>query len=290
MKLVYQAYGRSDIVQQVLFSVASLKSFYPEGLPLTVEIYTDRKADLVEFFQGAPKILIQHFTEGELQEWRGEIQFVHRVKLEILKRASLVYGTTGSEALVYLDGDTFFKSKPHTLFSSISNETSLMHLRESSLREGLDLLTRKIAKFVKGKSFVTKSETIKIGPETEMWNAGVIGVSAGNSKLFQPMIDLTDALYSKYQKHVMEQLAVSYYLNRETKVIAADSVIHHYWDQKPEYDQAISDFILKNPSFESAASSMAQFPWPPKKPAGPAISPGFFASFKKAFRRLFVSK
>jgi hypothetical protein len=285
MKLVYQAYGRSDIVQQVLFSVVSLKSHYSGKFPFEIEIYTDRKSDLEDFFQNEAQIRLIEFTNQDLQKWRGEIQFVHRVKLEILKAAS----AEGS-AVVYLDGDTYFKANPDPLFRQISDSVSLMHLRESSLAEGFDLLTRKIAKFVKRKSFQTKTETLNIPPETEMWNAGVIGVSAQNTKWFQPMIDLTDVLYSKYQKHVMEQLAVSYYLNRETEVLPAESLIHHYWDQKPEFDLAIARFILEKPSFRSAVRDLSQFQWPAPRPVKPAIRPGILSKLRKVFERSTISK
>ena len=52
MKIVYQAYGRADICQQAQFSLVTLKSFYPDGIPYQVEIYTDRKNELEVFFAG----------------------------------------------------------------------------------------------------------------------------------------------------------------------------------------------------------------------------------------------
>lgn len=286
MKLIYQAYGRADIVQQVLFSVISLRSFFPAGLPFKVEIYTDRKADLEDFFKKEPNIILTEFSDEQLQTWRGEIQFVHRVKLEILKAASL--GNEGP--LIYLDGDTYFKTNPTELFSKITDQVSLMHIRESSLREGRDLLTRKIAKFVKGKTFQLKEGALQIPPETEMWNAGVIGVSQKNTRWFSNMIEMTDVLYSRYQKHVMEQLAVSFYLNRETKVLPSDQVIHHYWDQKPEFDQAISDYISHQADFKQALVNLKQFPWPAPKPPKPAIQPGFFSRIRRLFESPSVSK
>lgn len=286
MKIVYQAYGRVDIVQQVLLSVATLKRFYPQGFPFTIEIYTDRKAELDEFFQGEKALEIVQFTPEQLKEWRGQIQFVHRVKLEILRKAS--QGNQGS--LIYLDGDTVFKASPQELFSKISEKTSLMHIRESSLKEGRDLLTRKIGKFVKGKTFQLKEGAIQIPPETEMWNAGVIGLDQSNTRWFTNMIEMTDVLYSQYQKHVMEQLAVSYYLGRETKVLPSAEVIHHYWDQKPEYDVAIASFFERQTNFRSATASLNQFPWPPPKALKPAQSHGFLGKIRGLFVGSSVSK
>lgn len=286
MKIVYQAYGRKDIIQQVLLSVSSLKMFYPQEIPFEIEIYTDQKASIESFFRSEKTVSIIEFTHDQLKEWRGEIQFVHRVKLEILKLAS----RNLKGPLIYLDGDTVFRSAPNELFSEISSRISLMHIRESSLKEGKDLLTRKIAKFVKGKTFKLSEGLLQIPSDTEMWNAGVIGVAPDNTKWFSNMIEMTDVLYSRYQKHVMEQLAVSYYLNRETQVLPSDDVIHHYWDQKPEFDQAIASYFSKHTDLVQATAHLSQFPWPAPKVSKTKVSGGILSKIRRFFESQYVSK
>jgi hypothetical protein len=95
-----------------------------------------------------------------------------------------------------------------------------------------------------------------------MWNAGVIGIAAANTALFGPMIELTDALYGQYQKHIMEQLAVSYYLQQATEVRTADRVVWHYWAQKDELNPKIAEFLDRNRTLSDAAAGFASFPWP----------------------------
>lgn len=262
IKVVYQAYGRKDIVQQVFFSIASLRAQVSAHSPQPlIHIFTDNKATIMEFVGDDKNILVTEFSQEQLQTWRGEIQFVHRVKLEILKQAFVDW----DGALVYLDGDTVFLGDPLPLFDKINAKTSLMHIFESSLGKPQDPLTRKVAKFVKGKSFKISGQTTTVGPDTEMWNAGVIGIDSSNKGLFNAMLELTDQLYAAYPKHVMEQLAVSWALKNNTSLLPSDDLILHYWNQKPEYDQAISDFLVKNPSLIAATANYPQFVRPPLK-------------------------
>lgn len=263
LKIVYQAYGKNDVIAQALFSTISLASLYPEGWPYQVEIYTDQADRIRGFFstyRGQNPVIIVSIHPEQIKRWRGAIDFVHRVKLEILREASRNWAGD----LVYMDGDTYFAEKPDDLFAQISPSTSVMHIREHSLAEPRDVLTKKIAKFVKKKKFSVGGEEIEIPPQTYMWNAGVIGMANENLRLLGGMIDLTDVLYSQYEKHVMEQLAVSYYLQTAGTVVAAEPVIKHYWNQKEDFDRAIRSFLLQHSDFQSALSYYTNFPWPPK--------------------------
>lgn len=257
-KLVYQAYGRWDIIEQVLFSVVSLRRFFPDGLPFQIQIFSDQPEKLRVFFANEKNIQIVPIASEQIQRWRGAIDFVHRVKLEILKSASQEWHGD----LVYLDGDTYFSASPLSLFEQISDRVSLMHIRESTLGEPADPLTKKIGKFVRGRKFQIQGKLTEIPPSVAMWNAGVIGISKKNCEHFDAMIAMTDVLYGEYQKHVMEQLAVSFYLQTNTEVRAADPTVQHYWQLKQEFDQAIHQFLSRNPSFQAAVAALPMFQWP----------------------------
>lgn len=262
---MYQAYGQREVVQQMLLSVLTLRGQYPGGLPCEVRIYTDQVAELSAFFSGEPGVRLVAITAAQIRQWRGSIDFVHRVKLELLREAALTI--TGT--LVYLDTDTFFTAPPMPVFEQVSDAVSLMHIRESTMSEPISPLFGKVGRFVKRRTFTVAGSPVRIPVTTAMWNAGVIGVSPRNALLFTPMIELTDQLYGGYQKHVMEQLAVSFYLHEASEIRPADAVIGHYWRQKPEYTAAIASFLARHPTFQSALQAMAEFPWPPP----PAESP-----------------
>lgn len=258
MKIVYQAYGREDIIQQVLFSIVSLKTRAQNFASFKIEIYTDQAARLKNFFVDVPEVQIKEITALQIKSWRGDIDFVHRVKLMILQQATVAL----HEPLVYLDGDTYFAKDPTELFSQISPTRSLMHLRESRMDEATDPLTKKIARFVRKNTFKVEGENIQIPVTAEMWNAGVIGLHPSNFLLLPMMVELTDQMYSRYQKHVMEQLAVSYLLQTKTMIATSHLEVIHYWPSKEAFDQAIQKFLSNKPTFPQAVDGIQSFEWP----------------------------
>lgn len=273
MILCYQAYGRLDVVHQTLFSIVSLLRFLPQESPLKIVVYTDMREKLEAFFSGESRVTLIEVTDADLKRWRGAIGFVHRVKLEVLRDCA----TRFSGPLFYADGDTYFLESPVALFQQVNDQTSLMHLAENVIEQGRDPLSKKIAKFLRKNIFQISSGKVQVPPSTVMWNAGVIGVSENNRKLFASMIELTDAMYSLYKKHVMEQLAVSYFLQRKTKVLASDQVIYHYWDQKPEYQKAIDDFLAAYPTAIAGVQNVSNFQAPAKSAPLPKKKRGFLA-------------
>lgn len=269
MKLVYQAYGRQDIIEQVLFSVVTLKSQWPAEKPFPrVAIYSDQPEKVEQFFLGWKDILIEPISAPMIREWRGQIDFVHRVKLKVLEHASLNLDS----ALIYLDGDTYFAKDPSALFDKISATTSLMHIQEARLDRAPDPLTKKIARFCRKNSFLAQGSMVQIPPQTEMWNAGVIGISPENFSVLERAVALTDEMYARYQKHVMEQLAVSFVLQERTTLIPCHLEVIHYWAAKLDFDQAIHTFLTANPTADQALASLPSFPWPSPIKAKPKKS------------------
>lgn len=257
MKIVYQAYGIKEICEQTLFSSVSLLRYLPDN-NTEIVVYTDQPEWFNAFYENHPSVHIVTITNEQIKKWRGEIDFVHRVKIEVLKDAASRFQDT----IVYLDGDTYFKENPSKLFSQITDNVSLMHVRESSLANPQDLLTKKIGKFIKKNDFFLSDKSKKLELDTYMWNAGVIGVSHKNTQFFDEIISLTDQMYSQYQKHVMEQLAVSFVLQAHTDVLPSDHVIYHYWNEKPQYQQEIQNFFSKNTKLSSALDNYDQFEFP----------------------------
>jgi hypothetical protein len=258
LKIVYQAYGRTDAIEQVLLSTASLRSWYPAGFPFEIEIYTDQTDRLREFFGSENRVTLVPITGEQIQAWRGKIDFVHRVKLEILSSATKNWDGD----LLYLDGDTYFTAHPEALLNQISDSVSVMHVRESTLGRPDNLMTKKVAKFVRGRRFKVGGEEFDIPPSTVMWNAGVMGMSRKNCKLLGNMIELTEVLYGEYRKHTMEQLAVCFYLQRTSEIRAAEPIIKHYWNLKEYFDQEIHRFIEKYPTLPAAVAGLPTLTWP----------------------------
>lgn len=260
--LVYQAYGVQDVIRQTMFSIVSLLKAIEPSDTLQIWIYTDQKNIFTDFFGEHPRLKYVEVTMEQIKAWRGEIDFVHRVKIEILKDA----GSRFKGCLYYCDGDTYFMSSPAKLYARVNDRYSLMHIAENALDRGTDPLSKKILKFVKKHHFQVNQELVGIGPSTVMWNAGVLGLSEKNKSLLPFVLELTDQSYSLYRKHVMEQLAFSFFLQTRSEIIPANDVIYHYWNQKAEYQSAIDQYLKETGTVEKALESYSgfSFPAPPK--------------------------
>jgi hypothetical protein len=243
--LVYQAYGIPEVMRQTQFSIISLLKNISEKEAINILIYTDDEKYFSQYFKGISNLSYVNLSKEQISKWRGDLNFVHRLKIEILIDA----GKRNPGHLYYSDGDTVFLDCPLKKFSKVSDRSSLMHIAESVLEDAKDPLTRKIYKFTKRNHFhIGGNEALAIGPSTVMWNAGFIGISEKNKSLLPLVLQLTDQTYAIYQKHVMEQLAFSYILQTNSEISATDDLIKHYWDQKPEYQSAIDQFLNKFPT------------------------------------------
>jgi len=260
--IVYQAYGSDDILHQTGFSILSLLKQVALNDDLDVWIYTDKKIFFEKLFGSQPNLKLIEITADQINKWRGPVPFVHRVKIEILKDAASRF----KGSLFYCDGDTYFQREPISLFNKVNERTSLMHLNEGALDETKDPLSKKILKFTKKHHFQISNELVGIGPSTQMWNAGFLGIAEKNKILLPLILELTDQTYALYQKHVMEQLAFSFYLQTRSSILPAQDVVYHYWNQKAEYQAAINAFLSSYPDFQSALQNWTQF----QKPETPA--------------------
>lgn len=270
MRLVFQAYGLQEIMRQTFFSIASLLRQLEKDSPLKVAIYTDQPEYIQAFIQKNPRVETVVIDREMIKKWRGEIDFVHRVKIEILKDA----GQRFPGDLFYCDGDTYFLGSPTAKFKKVDDKHSLMHIFESVLGDKKDPIAKKMNKFVREHKFQINGKDSGLNSRSAMWNAGVIGISNKNKNLLDDILALTDQMHKIYPKHVNEQLAVSQVLKNHTEISATDELIVHYWNQKEDYQIAVDKFLESFPSLERAIENYEKFerPLPPKKGLSKLIS------------------
>ena len=237
--LVYQAYGKDEIKQECVFSVLSLYRYTSESLlnQLSVVIYTDtpEKFDLLE---SSPfPVFFEAVNTQTLTDWRGDIDFVHRVKIKILQDFCSKY----QGAVLYLDTDTYFSQNPDTLFGLIEQGKYLMHTAEGAINSKKNLTLKKLEKFLSSRTIQIGKETMQIDTHLQMWNAGVLGFVSEQIELLDNVLLFTDTFYKLYQKHIAEQFAFSFYMQKN-ELLAADSYIFHYWNFK-EFRSILSEFF-----------------------------------------------
>lgn len=269
---VYQAYGKVEILQQTMFSVVSLLSYVRQAGDCGIVIYTDQKSYFTKALGELPFVSYEDLNAEKIAQWKGQIQFVHRLKIEMLLDAVQKY----PGRLIYLDGDTYFLSDPRVLFEKINDGMTLMHLPEGKISILRDPLSKKLRKFLRRESFQLDGKKYVISPDLTMWNAGVIGYSSSHRPLLKQILELTDQTYTKYQKHVMEQMSVSEVLQKHTAVHRTDETIYHYWNQKDEYQRRIVDFLGADQNLNQLLENYQKFSFP--EPPSPKRT--FWEKFK----------
>jgi hypothetical protein len=222
--LIYQAYGSPDILNEALLSILS---YLRQPADATVLVYTDNPAHFQAVLDDAAGVTFVFIEPNQWRTWRGEIDFVHRVKIKVLQHAAMHY----PGQLLYVDTDTIFTQSPAAIFTALAQGERFTHVSEGRLGDG-NPLNRKINRALQQASPGIALIGGPIGPETRMYNAGVLGLRSLDAPLLADVLALTEQLYRLYPKHVMEQLAFSVVWARSGPVREAVPWVYHYWNLK----------------------------------------------------------
>ncbi len=235
--LIYQAYGSPDILNEALFSILS---YLRQPAGATVLVYTDNPAHFRAVLGEAAGVAYVPIEPAQWRAWRGDIDFVHRVKIMVLQHAAAHYAGN----LLYADTDTVFTQSPAEIFDLISQGQHFMHLSEGRLNDG-NSLNRKINRVLQARDTPALVGG-PISPATCMYNAGVMGLRSTDAPLLAQVLALTEQLHRLYPKHVMEQLAFSVIWARQGPVREAAPWVYHYWDLK-EIRPALAALLAPQP-------------------------------------------
>jgi len=221
-----QCYGDEGIFYECAMNLLSLSRLYKKEELEQVEIwiYTDKPAWFNRFRQCDLPLNFKPLNDIILKQWRGKIDFVHRVKIEMLK--NVLQGKDGS--ILYVDTDTLFTRRIDELWQQIEGGALFMHMDEGKVSgEGNEVL-RKL------NAFLHSSQAPQGKPlyDMQMWNAGVLGFNTGHAALLDEVLKLTDSVYARYPKHIAEQFAFSVIFQQQGKVQAAEPYLFHYWNLK----------------------------------------------------------
>lgn len=210
-------------------------------------MFSDNKDFFHQIFED--KIKIIPLTAEMIQKWRGEIDFVHRVKIEVL----IDFFKRFEGHCFYIDSDTIFLDSPAEIIKGIENHELYMHINEGMIKSKINPIFKKMYKFLKAHTDVPL--------DSQMWNAGMIGIHNDDKDLLYKILNLTDEWYIIFPKHVIEQFAVSYILQSQKPIKATDHIIHHFWDFK-EFRNHIDYFFDSNPGKKYKELLALKFPNP----------------------------
>jgi len=226
--IVFLCYGNERVFHECVFALLSLSRIYDRGLPdnMQVWIYTDKPGWFRSFKECPLHLNYRETRLDEIKQWRGTIDFVHRVKIEMLKD----FSANKSGNVLYADTDVVFAYPVDDVFQALSAGKRYMHIMEGKISEEGNPIFKKLNAHLKTEA------TLKLNGkpmyEMAMWNAGVLGFNTKDSGLLDSVLDFTDREYPKFSKHVVEQFAFSVYFSQPGDIKAATPYIIHYWNLK----------------------------------------------------------
>ena len=226
--IVLQCYGIESVFLECTFALLSLSRLYkPEDLSNTeIWIYTDNPGWFTSFKNCWLPLHYRVVDKALVQQWRGEIDFVHLVKIELL----LYFIKEREGNVLYCDTDIIFTHKFDAICQGVTAGNLYMHMMEGKVSDKANPLLTKLNNFLRGANLppVNNQQLYNFN----MWNAGVLGFSTRYRQLLTDALRFTDEMHPRFPKHIIEQFAFSVQFQSVAEVKAALPFIIHYWNFK----------------------------------------------------------
>jgi hypothetical protein len=210
---------KSAILEELYGSLWSLKEVTTKK-DFEVVIYTDGDLALEQASFGF-KITVNILSRNQLSEWLQDINYLLILKPRVIKH----FLDHHQGNVLFLDTDTFLMRDPAGLFDAISKGKLVMHLKENSITKRKAFRENVLPHVFSA----TNGSQFRIGSNTAMWNSGVIGISNRHAGLLDEALSFIRQLWKIGRWHTIEQFALSYFFQREGKILAADRHVMHYW-------------------------------------------------------------
>lgn len=231
MPLVAQSFGKENEYRRVLITILSFYAHTSQAIPTF--LFTDNPDWFTAYLEGLPVRYIL-LTPEKIKTMRGEIDFLHRMKIALIEEAFQL----SDDSLFYADSDTFFVGDPMKIYAQVSHNKSFMHLWEyrfehlknmplpggATFRAFVDLIERQLFELPDGSH-------LRVSVTDSSWNAGVMVLHASHRQFIPLVYGLTDQFYPGTKNHASEQYAFSIVLQKNTSLMPCEEVIYHYWYQ-----------------------------------------------------------
>ncbi|MBS1588756.1 MAG: hypothetical protein JST52_04000 [Bacteroidetes bacterium] len=238
--IVFQAYGNEEILHECALALLSITAQHSEAelQQLHVCIYTDQPA-YFEKWKPLPFYLsLEPINQALIRKWRGEINFVHRVKIELLRD----FASKQKGNILYCDTDVYGCAPLSSLFEKIKTGKRIMHIQEGKLKGSSNTVFQKLDHYFEQHKIEINHQLFEMPADATMWNAGVLGFRADDLFLLDKVLDFTDTVYPQLPKHVVEQFAFSLYFSEAGTIHTAYPFLYHYWNLK-ELRPLLSSFF-----------------------------------------------
>lgn len=231
--LLTQSFGREYEYKRAILAIWSYFAHVSPSLNTKVVLFTDKPEYFKKYLEGLP-IEYSLLNDQKIKELKGNINFIHRMKIGIIKETLEKYNN--GESLFYIDSDTFFIKNPQTVIDSISSNTFFMHLHEyefSSIDINIRSINdpmRKLIEYIKNNTFkIEHNSKFKIRLNHSSWNAGVMIFDNSHKQYLNDVYSITEQLYSTTLCHASEQFAFSIIFQEKFDIQSCDNIVFHYW-------------------------------------------------------------
>ncbi len=234
MNLILIAFGEK--IENHYQAVYSILTFLSSAIIERIIIVTDNP-DMYGFLED--RVIVSAVDSNTMESWRGRNDFFWRIKIKAIEQA---VNLVDSGHVLYVDSDTFLYSDLTEIRDGLASGKTYMHVCEHVLHQAPGRTMRNMWKTLGGNEYCG----FKIGNNTEMWNAGVIGIPAHKaSETLSKVLVLCDRLCeTDAPNRLLEQLAFSIVLSSDGCLSASSHCIGHYWGNKPEWNKYISRFLV----------------------------------------------
>jgi hypothetical protein len=241
--ILYQAYGGQDFVNECRYSLLKYLQVYNLTPPshTALVVYTDMPDAFADFAPFLQRLSTRKLPKETVQKWRGSINFVHRVKIEML----LDFLQSFNGNVLYCDTDTYLKEPIESIFEDIRQGAFYLHQYEGVVDKTINPSFQKWETFLSTTPLHYNNKRVEFTKKLKMFNAGVVGLNSSHKYVLQDVLALTDTIYAKFPKHIAEQFAFSYCFQKSGTIKAADHLIAHYWNLK-EFRQLLQKFFVTN--------------------------------------------
>ncbi len=209
---LYLAHSQERFRRQALFSVLSLLHYLKDSsLEHRIVVYTDDEA----FFRPLD-IVTQPLSVERITEWKGEIDFVHRMKIELMLHAQRKF----EGRMMFLDSDNYIFADPIPFLRAWPEGTAIMDKLEYRLDRPADRVGRKYKRFFsKAHKFGASGARYSVNMQQPCWNSGIIGIPPSDPGILTDVLSVCDDVHSQFRKHLSEQMAFCIVLNRNFNII-----------------------------------------------------------------------
>jgi hypothetical protein len=237
--ILYLSHGGQKYHDQTRYSVLTLLALLigQNRTDVRIAVYTDRPDqlpahDLVQAIRVSP---------GEFAGLRGPLDYVHRIKLGILRRA---LGELGAP-LIYVDSDTGWRHIPDAAFAALDSTgpRASCHLYKvegaitaSFFPQYFHLLQRKRRELAAWR--------LAPDPPWTMWNSGTVGIPRQGAGFIDDVLRVNDELLPHVGfRNCVEQLALSLVAASRFDILPFDSYLEHWWSYGSELPVVLRGFF-----------------------------------------------